>query len=53
MTIILQNMWLWFETKFDYDVRLDAKNLKFYYNMGHIWFQYQYLIQKTMLNLFN
>jgi hypothetical protein len=48
MTIIVQNMWFWFETKFDYDVRFGAKLIFFNDNIGHIWFQYQYLIPKTM-----
>jgi hypothetical protein len=34
---------------FDYNLGPHAKKLKFYYNMGHVWFHYWYLVPKNIL----
>ncbi len=50
MCMIMQMKELCGLKKFFYDnVRLDANNNNLYYNVGHILFQYQYLVQKTIV----
>jgi hypothetical protein len=47
MCMIMQMKKLCSLQKFFYDnVRLDANNNTLYYNVGHILFQYRYLVQK-------